>query len=138
MQVDWETVKLLGNTKGIDLWYLFPFVARLLKHDGNIDKSWRKKLDTLFGTTDWESHFYKTQVKKDLFGEFEVTQRDVTTANIQRYIEGRLQTSFVDVAPSLILRNSKQSPLFALCFAAGNEKGAPTAVKIAKSILRER
>jgi three-Cys-motif partner protein len=138
MQVDWEMVALLGSTKGIDLWYLFPFIARLLTHSQIIDESWRKRLDTLFGTTDWESNFYKTHTKTDLFGEFEVTKRDATAENIQRYIESRLRTCFEEVAPSLILRNSKQSPLFALCFAAANAKGAPTAIKIAKSILKEK
>jgi three-Cys-motif partner protein len=138
MQVDWEMVSILGSTKAIDLWYLFPFIARLLTHDQKIEDSWRKRLDKLFGTTDWEGHFYKRQIKTDLFGDFEDTQRDATAENIQRYIESRLHTCFADVAPSLILRNSKKSPLFALCFAVGNEKGAPIAIRIAMSILKER
>jgi len=35
------------------------------------------------------------------------------------------------------LRNSKGNPLYALCFAAGNEKGGSTAIKIADDILRK-
>jgi three-Cys-motif partner protein len=137
MQVNWETVKLLGGTEGIDLWYLFPFIARLLKHDGNIEETWRNRLDTLFGTDDWYSFFYKRAVETDLFGSYEITQRDATAANIQQYIKDRLETCFAEVAPSLILRNSKQSPLFALCFAASNKRGAPIALRIASSILKD-
>jgi hypothetical protein len=37
----------------------------------------------------------------------------------------------------LPLYNSKNNPLYLLCFAAGNPKGAPTAVKIAQDILKE-
>jgi three-Cys-motif partner protein len=30
MQVEWATIQTLASTKGIDLWYLFPGIARLL------------------------------------------------------------------------------------------------------------
>jgi hypothetical protein len=41
------------------------------------------------------------------------------------------------VAPNpLILNNSKRVLIYLLWFAAGNPKGAPTAVKIAKDILK--
>jgi three-Cys-motif partner protein len=138
MQVEWSTVQALGTTKGIDLWYLFPLgVARMLTHDGVIEDSWRKRLTTLFGTSDWEERFYRVDVTPTLFGDKEMLQRDATVENIQSYINERLLTSFHAVADSLVLRNSKDSPLFALCFAASNERGAPTAIKIAKSILKD-
>ena len=34
-----------------------------------------------------------------------------------------------------VLRNSKDSPLYLLCFAAANEKGSVPAIRIAQSIL---
>jgi three-Cys-motif partner protein len=108
----------------------------MLTRDGKIEESWRKRLTTLFGTADWESRFYSLQAKQDLFGEWEEIQRDATVGNIQGFINERLATCFTAVADSLVLRNSKASPLFALCFAAANERGAPTALKIAKSILK--
>lgn len=138
MQVEWSTIQALGATKAVDLWYLFPLgVARMLTHDGNIDDSWRKRLNSLFGTTEWEERFYHTEVKQDLFGQWEERRRDATLENIQGYIKERLETCFTVAADSLVLRNSKASPLFALCFAAANERGAPTALKIAKSILKD-
>ncbi len=106
MQVEWQTVKLLGETKAIDLWYLFPLgVARLLTRDGNIDGSWQNRLDLLFGTGGWREHFYKTSVEQGLFGEFEVTKRDAKVKTIQAYIESRLKTSFSAVAPREALNN---------------------------------
>lgn len=137
MQVNWETIALLANTKGVDLWYLFSSPARLLTRDGNIDQSWRDRLDAVFGTNDWYEHFYKKRIESDLFGSYEVTDRDATEKNVKSYIEGRLGSCFAEVAPSLILRNSKSSPLFLLCFAAANERGAPIALRIAKSILKD-
>jgi hypothetical protein len=34
-----------------------------------------------------------------------------------------------------LLRNSRNNPLYLLCFASGNPRGAKTAVKIAQDIL---
>jgi hypothetical protein len=49
----------------------------------------------------------------------------------------RLNTAFAHVAPNpLVLSNFKGVPIYLLCFAAGNPKGGPTAVKIAKDILK--
>ena len=49
------------------------------------------------------------------------------------------QTIFPEngVAEPGVLRNSSNNPLYLLCFAAGNDKGAPIAVKIANHILKE-
>jgi three-Cys-motif partner protein len=138
MQVEWGTIEALGATKAIDLWYLFPLgvgVARLLTHDGNIDESWQKRMDVLFGTTEWRSRFYKVETTQDLFGDRETIARNATVENIQTFIQERLGTCFAKVAKGLVLRNSKSSPLYSLCFAAANARGAPTALKIAQNIL---
>jgi len=79
MQVEWQTVETLAKTRAIDLWYLFPLglgVARLLRRDGRIDESWQERLDLLLGTVDWRSRFYQMQVKRDLFGDQETTERN--------------------------------------------------------------
>jgi three-Cys-motif partner protein len=136
MQVEWNTVATLAGTKGVDLWYLFPIATRLLTQDGNMDERWAKRLDTLFGTPDWRTRFYAAHVRETLFGPEEGVLRDATEQNIQSFIEERLKTCFVAVAQSRILRNSRASPLFALCFAASNEKGATPALKIAQHILK--
>ena len=126
------------SSKAIDLWYLFPLgvgVLRLLSHDGKIDESWQKRLDLTFGATEWKSRFYKVEKTQDLFGNREIVARDATAENIQTFIQERLATCFAKVAKGLILRNSKSSPLYSLCFAAANIRGAPTALKIAQHIL---
>ena len=55
MQVRWDTIEAIAETKAIDLWLLFPLgvaVNRMLKNDGNINESWAEKLDIIFGTRD--------------------------------------------------------------------------------------
>jgi three-Cys-motif partner protein len=60
LQVDWSTVVSLGATKGVDLWYLFPLnLLRLLRLDGVIEPRWRARLDSVFGTREWETRFYE-------------------------------------------------------------------------------
>ena len=142
MQVRWETIEAIAQTKAIDLWLLFPLgvaVNRMLKNDGKINELWAQKLDAIFGTRDWYSKFYKTKVNKGLFGDVVSTEKVVTIDDIGDYFVDRLRTIFAGVAKNpLPLYNSKNNPLFLLCFAAGNAKGAPTAIKIAQDILRKR
>jgi three-Cys-motif partner protein len=138
MQVEWDTVAALASTKAVDLWYLFPLgvgVARLLKRDGNISEAWQKRLDVLFGTGDWRAEFYPVQTQANLFGFTEIVERDAPVAKIESFIHGRLAGAFAKAAKGRVLRNSKDSPLYLLCFAAANEKGAATAIRIAQSIL---
>jgi three-Cys-motif partner protein len=142
MQVEWSTIEALAATKAIDFWYLFPLgvgVSRLLKHDGDIDEAWQKRLDLLFGTTEWRAEFYRVNTgQTNLFGENQDTlERDAPVSKIEAFIHARLAATFVKAAKGLILRNSRQSPLYLLCFAAANEKGAPTAIRIAQDILKD-
>jgi len=142
MQVEWATIEALAATKGIDLWYLFPLgvgVARLLTRHGDIDEAWQRRLDLLFGTAEWRTEFYRvTPGQTDLFGESrDIVERDAPVAKIEAFIHKRLAGVFQKAAKGLVLRNSRQSPLYLLCFAAANEKGAPTAIKIAQDILTD-
>lgn len=143
MQVEWRTIEALARTKATDLWYLFPLgvgVSRLLTHSGDIEEGWQRRLDLLFGTTAWRTNFYRLMPsgQADLFGETSHTvERDAPVAKIEAFIHSRLEATFVKAAKGQVLRNSKQSPLYLLCFAAANEKGAPTALRIAQDILKK-
>ena len=138
MQVDWKTIESIAQTQSIDLWILFPLgtVNRLLKRNGEIRSSLRERLDLFFGGPDWYEVFYQL-AEQILFFDEEQWQKigDIFTTIEQYFIE-RLQGIFNGVAANpLLLRNSKNVPLYLLCFAAGNPKGAPIAVKIAQEIL---
>lgn len=140
MQVEWQTIEAIAGTKAIDLWLLFPLgvaVNRLLRRDGRIDETLRKKLDTLFGTTDWFDAFYQTETTPTLFGEEARLRKVVNLEQIGQYFVARLKRVFAGVAEKpLPLYNSRNNPLYLLCFAAGNPRGADLAVKIAQGILR--
>lgn len=140
MNVSWETIKAVARTEAIDMWYLFPLgmgVNRLLRKDGNIPDGWKKRLDNIFGNSDWESMFYKKDVIPSLFGDEEVVTKVVDFQQIADYFVKRLSTIFAGVATKpLPLFNSRNNPLYLLCFACGNKNGTPIALRIAGHILK--
>lgn len=142
MQVTWDTIEAIAGTKAIDLWLLFPLgvaVNRLLKKDAQIPDMWRQKLDAMFGETSWYDVFYETTPVPGLFGEEMITRKTGTFDSISSYFVNRLKTVFPKVAENpLPLVSSNNNPLYLLCFAAANPKGAPIAVKIAQHILRRK
>ena len=144
MEVKWQTIEAIAKTEAMDLWVLFPVgiaVNRMLKKDGDIPPQWKELLDGLFGTEDWRDHFYREE--PTLFSWIGDEDKGFLTKTapfekIVRYFITRLKSVFPSegvVKEPLMLRNSTNNPLFALCFAAGNKKGAPTAVRIAKHII---
>ena len=138
MQVDWKTIESIARTQAIDLWILFPLgtVNRLLKRNGEIRPSLRERLDLSFGEPDWYDVFYQLAEQTSFFDEEQWQKTGNIFTTIEQYFIERLQGIFKGVATNpLPLRNSKNVPLYLLCFAAGNLKGAPIAVKIAQEIL---
>lgn len=139
MQVHWDTIKTIAKTKAIDLWILFPLgsgVSRLLRRDGQIDQAMKEKLNNLFGEEAWYDAFYEKKRQQSFFNDDSTVEKVANFKSIEKYFVNRLKEIFPSVAPNpLPLYNSKKVPLFLLCFAAANEKGGPTAVKIARDIL---
>lgn len=139
MQVDWETLEAVAGTKAIDVWIVFPLSAvnRVFQQDGKIPDSWRQRVDRIFGTSDWYEHFYDEKTEHTFFGDTSRTRKVSTFTSISEYYNKRLKSIFAQVAENpRVLCNSRRSPLFLLCFAAGNPRGAPIAIRIARHILK--
>jgi three-Cys-motif partner protein len=133
------TIKAVAGTHAIDLWLLFPLgigVNRLLTRSGDIPPDWRPSLDRLLGTTDWWDAFYKVTTIKNLLGEEERRVEKASVEVIGGYFVDRLRSVFEKVSEPKVLKNGANCPLYLLCFAAGNPKGAPIAVGIANHILK--
>jgi three-Cys-motif partner protein len=139
MQVEWATIETIAKTRAIDMWLLFPLgqgVNRLLTRSGPPNESWAKRLTAMLGTESWQEAFYRESLQNDLFDTKPSIEKDASWNSISEFFIGQLKTCFASVANPLALRNSKGVPIFLLCFAAGNPKGAPTAVRIANHILK--
>jgi len=140
MQVEWQTIADVASTKAIDMWLLFPLgigVNRLLTKSGEIPDSWRTRLDILLGTEDWYDEFYTVESTPTLFGTDEQRVTKAATETIGRYFNARLKSVFAGVSEKpAVLRNSRNCPLYLLCFDAGNDRGAPIAIRIADNLLK--
>lgn len=140
MQVEWSLIEAIAHTKAIDLWLLFPLgvaVNRLLTLKEPPPLAWEQALTRMFGTEEWKETFYPISNEQTLFGVEEKQLRSADFDTIGRFFVKRLKEVFHSVADNpLPLRNSRGIPIYLLCFAVGNPKGATPAIKIAKHILK--
>lgn len=142
MQVKWGTLEAIAKTKAIDLWLLFPLgqaVNRLLPAGKKPPEHWAKSLDMILGTGDWRNTFYRRTSDVNLFNlEEQKTVKCVSIEDVGYFFLNRLKEIFAGVAEEpMFLYNSSNCPIFLLCFAASNERGAKPAVGIAQDIIRK-
>ncbi|MFM9971139.1 MAG: three-Cys-motif partner protein TcmP [Burkholderiales bacterium] len=143
MSVEWKTIEAIALTKAIDLWVLFPFaigVNRMTPKDELPEKDWGLRLTQVFGTVEWTKRFYRREKAADLFGgDHESIIKIAGADDILEFFLERLRMIFPHVVSKpLVLYNSHNSPMYALCFAAGNERGGKTALKIATHLAKSR
>lgn len=138
MQVEWSTLQAIAHTRAIDLWLLFPLgigVSRLLVDEHRMQAGWHHRLTLLFGNEDWKHVLYRPARTADMFGD---RREKVALADIAAYFMERLKSVFPGVADNpAVLRNSRGSLLYLLCFAAANPRGAAIALRIAGHLLQD-
>ena len=137
LQVSWTTIEKIAQTEAIDMWLLFPAMAvnRMLPKSGEIPEQWAGRLNNLFGEDAWREIFYPKQ-EANLFGDEPSSKVPRVFDALSEYVTKRLQTVFAGTHKSpLVLRNKTGAPLFLLCFACGNPKGARIATRIASHII---
>ena len=140
-EVKWQTIEKIAETRAIDLWLLFPAMAvtRMLTIDGQIPQQWQEKLTECFGTAEWKQVFYEKEPQLDLFEEEStITKVSDSLEFLRRFVNDRLESVFPGVSEkNLVLKNSKNSPLFLLCFACSNPspKAVGLSLKLADYII---
>ena len=147
MSVDWSTMEAIARTKAIDVWILFPVgigVNRLLKQRlEDIQPSWREKLNRVFGTSGWQSEFFKANPQPSLF-EMETGSVKVSDSigAITNYYQARLASVFPKVAPHprYLCNTKRKSPMFILTFAmaSDNPKAHKAGMDMARYILERQ
>lgn len=137
MQINWESIANLKGTRS-DIWILVPtgvIVNRLLDKKGEIKNI--KKLESFFGLSEEQirKEFYVKSNQQTLFGEqVELIQKVMNPIEkiTDVYIK-QLKTIWKHVTETpLVLKNSKEVPIFHFVFASNNK----TALKIAKEIIK--
>ena len=138
LQVDWETVRELANTRTCDIFVNFSVmgVTRLLPREQAPDPSFVDQISKVMGNTEWINQIYRESpvTQLDLFGNppEPVVRRDTIQAEwlASLYTE-QLKLLFKYVSRPVLMKNSTNSVLYALCLASHNEK----AIKITNEIF---
>lgn len=140
MQVEWSTIEAIAQTQAIDMWLLFPLgqaINRLLTRNQLPTGAIAERLTRTFGTDAWQEAFYKVNPQQSLFGNQQEMIKQTDLDGIAEFFVERLNSVFHAVAPGYkSLRNSRNVPIYILCFAAANPRGAPPAIRIASHLLR--
>ena len=137
-EVDWDTVEAIAKTEKIDCWILFPrmAVSRMMPRESEPSDALSERLNRIFGGREFWSVLYSPSPQQPLFGETTRIRRGGEA--VAHHYRARLETAFVRVAPTeRVLRNSRNSPMFDLFFAASNPRGAAVAIPIADDILKK-
>ena len=137
MQVDWSSIEKLKDT-GTDLWILIPtgvIVNRLL--DRKCKLTHIEKLTSFFGKDEpfLKEYFYNTRQDSTLFGEVEVVEKmgEPIKRITELYIQ-QMKTIFKYATEQpLVLRNTRNTPIFHFACASNNQ----SAVKIAHEIINK-
>lgn len=143
LSVNWETIKAIGQTRAIDLWYLFPIegIRRLLPHDGDcFDPANIDNLNIVLGKNWWMEEFYSREVEvTNLFGDQELSgkRRLFSSIDIEVAFTQRMRPHFGYVAPRPLQLFRKNSHIFSLFFAVANRSRFATelAERITTNIL---
>ena len=137
-EVEWDTVEAIAKTEKIDCWILFPLMAitRMMPNKNEPTPALSERLDRIFGGREHWQSLYGPSPQLSLFDEEPRQERQHGSVGIAARYAERLESVFAKVAPTRrTFRNSKNSPMFELFFAASNPSGARRAIPIANHIL---
>lgn len=141
-QVNWETVASLGQTRAVDLWYLFPAgmsVHRQVSTKGSVHETHEASLDRIFGTAEWRDRFVKTSTENDLFGAADAVEKLVTPESATEFFIERLRTEFNGVVlDSWLPLGRGGAHWYSLVFASANpsEKAIALTKRLATAVMR--
>ena len=133
MQVDWETLRCLAQTKAIEVIVNFPVgmaIQRLLEKTGSITRARTARLNQYFGTDEWKGVVYESRA--DFFGQ-ETEKVSGSGDKLARWYSDRLRTEFGYTAVPRLIRNTRGAHLYYLIWAGPNATGR----KIAAAVLAQ-
>lgn len=146
-QVNFDTLKMIADTKKIDLFYLFPSwwgVVRQVSSDGTVVADAENSLTRVFGTSDWRSQLTRKRenTQGDMFSEnSELSEKIADVDSVTRYMIERMKTVFGDGVSSKWLPLGRNgSPGYSLLFACANDatKARPLAKRVAREIMKRK
>lgn len=144
MEVSWDTVEAIAETRALDCWYFFPLsgLYRNAPRDPErLDAGKVAILNRVFGTTTWRQDWYELNARQfDIFGELIVEERRTFDVDrIEEWVGDRLRSVFKGgVLKPMRLYHPNGAPMASLFFAIANPNKAAVrlATEIAGHILK--
>ncbi len=132
MSVRWETLRMLAETRAVDVWYLFPIgaVNRQLASDfARVDDDKRRALNEIFGTPSWREEIYVPSEQSSMFDfEPDARRKTLTNSGVERYAQKQLRSLFSYVSEPLPLLNDHNVKTFSLFCLANSVSPAANAL----------
>jgi three-Cys-motif partner protein len=132
LNVRWDTMRALAETRALDVFVNFPIMGinRILDRGRLPDEATLRLIEEVMGDADWVLDMYSSQ--PDLFGEEVASRPKLNAEELAAVYAHKLGALFGRCSNPVLMRNSTNSPLYALFLASRN----PTAVKITNDIFK--
>ncbi|MCP5201091.1 MAG: three-Cys-motif partner protein TcmP [Gammaproteobacteria bacterium] len=143
-ELDWNTPGIIGASRKVDLWFLFPISALLRmtpRHGSRIREEWSSAISRLLGNDGWKEALYRPVEQApmgDLFGDAADAELErLNVRELELWVTTRLREIFSYVADPVTLYNLNR-PLFLFYFAVANpsEKAWQLAARVVGDITR--
>ncbi|MUL36832.1 three-Cys-motif partner protein TcmP [Gloeocapsopsis dulcis] len=137
LQVDWNTIRELANTETCDIFINFSVmgVTRLLPRDQRPAPHVEEQINKVMGNTDWIEQIYKppVQLQLNLFADQDpaLSRETLKGEWLASLYTEQLRSLVPHVSNPVLMKNSTNSVLYALCLASHNK----TAAKITNDIF---
>lgn len=139
-QLEYETIMLLGKTKAVDLWYLFPSflsIFRQISQSGKMTVEQDRSIRRVLGTAEWKSLWLKKTETTDLFGSNAKIEKQVDVDEITRFMINKMKADFPGgVLDMWLPLGPNGAHWYSLLFAWANPgERAALAGKLARSVM---
>lgn len=131
LDVEWKTIRLLAKREIFDVFINFSImgIIRNTPKDGEQSETFRERLRRVVGDPGWVDDLYVGQ--PDMFGNVVRRRARIRPTMIAAKYQQQLATEFRFVSRYVIMRNSRNGPMYALLLASPKE----VAFKIMNDIM---
>lgn len=125
MQVEWKTIEKIAETRSLEIFLNFPLMALnrsvLRSRFYELSETHIERMNRFWGSDRWIEEIYSEQT--NLFGEVEWEKSVSKARELANIFKNRLEEVFDYVSEALVMRNSRNAPLYCLFYAGHNATG---------------
>ncbi|NJM00008.1 MAG: three-Cys-motif partner protein TcmP [Synechococcaceae cyanobacterium SM2_3_2] len=123
LQVEWSTVQALAEARTFDIFVNFSIMGltRQLQRNTLPTQDIRQRINLVMGNSSWVDGIYQLESQLSLFEEQSVSRESLSAEWLASLYAEQLKILFPHVSNPVIMKNSKNSALYALILASPKE-----------------